>query len=91
MNQAQMNFLRQIADRIPRLFAALQEGNERAEYVLGNRIVAGRQVRLVLLAEVIDPGHNPLATHSTGAQSPVNSEKIADSHVELTLSKDQDQ
>jgi len=65
MNEAQMQFLSLIADRIPRLFAALQEGNQRSEFVLGNRIIAGRQVRLVLLAEVIDPGHNPLATHSS--------------------------
>jgi len=65
MNQMQMQFLYQIADRIPRLFAALQEGNQRSEYVLGKRIIRGRQVRLVLMAEVVDPGHNPLATHSS--------------------------
>jgi len=78
MNQTQMQFLYQIADRIPRLFAALQEGNQRSEYVLGQRIIRGRQVRLVLMAEVVDPGHNPLATHSSTADKKADPHYIAE-------------
>ncbi len=36
----------------------------RAEYHLGSRTLDGRQVTLKLVAEVIDPGDNPLSTHS---------------------------
>ena len=70
MNSAQIAFLKLIADRIPRLMVAIQQGNQHAEYVIGRRIIAGRQVRLVLLAEVVDPGGNPMATHSTPSTSP---------------------
>jgi len=54
---------------IPKLFEAIRLGNVKSEYVLGDRIIGGqqgkRQVRLKLVAEVVDPGANPLATHST--------------------------
>ena len=35
-----------------------------AEYQLGSRMLNGRQVKLSLVAEVCDPGDNPLSTHS---------------------------
>ena len=63
MNPAQQAFLQQIASKIPRLFAAIAAGNVRAEFILGQRVIKGRQVRLKLVAEVVDPGANPLATH----------------------------
>jgi len=62
-------FLDKIAVSIPRLFAAIQDGNERSEYILGTRNIDDRQVRLVLMAEVVDPGGNPLATHSALSRS----------------------
>ncbi len=49
---------------IPKLFDAIRLGNVKSEYVLGDRIIGKRQVRLKLVAEVVDPGSNPLATHS---------------------------
>jgi len=39
-------------------------GNQRSEHILGRRQINGRQVRLILIAEVVDAGANPLATHS---------------------------
>lgn len=35
-----------------------------AEYQLGSRMLNGKQVKLSLVAEVCDPGDNPLSTHS---------------------------
>lgn len=64
MTPAQLQFLASVAEKIPRLFKAIAEGNIRAEYHLGSRTLEGRQVRLILVAEVIDPGDNPLSTHS---------------------------
>ena len=59
----QHRFLASIAEKIPRLFAAIASGNTRAEFVLGTRLLQGRRVRLLLVAEVIEPGGSPLATH----------------------------
>ena len=64
MTPAQMNFLSSIADKIPRLFKSIADGNMHAEYHLGSRMLNGRQVKLSLVAEVCDPGDNPLSTHS---------------------------
>lgn len=63
MNEAQRRFLEGIADRIPRLFEAIGAGNVRAEFIIGLRRVGPRHVRLKLVAEVVDPGANPLGTH----------------------------
>lgn len=58
---------------IPKLFDAIKLGNVKSECVLGDRIIGHRQVRLKLVAEVVDPGSNPLATHSQpSAQSNTN-------------------
>lgn len=63
MNHEQQRFLEQLAQRIPRLFAAISQGNIKSEYIVGTRRIGKREVRLKLVAEVVDPGANPLATH----------------------------
>jgi len=62
---------------IPKLFEAIRAGNVKSEYVLGDRIIGRRQVRLKLVAEVVDPGSNPLATHSQmrSVESPVSNDQ----------------
>jgi len=64
MNSQQQAFLQHIGTLIPKLFDAIRLGNVKSECVLGERIIGRRQVRLKLVAEVVDPGSNPLATHS---------------------------
>ena len=64
MNPQQSAFLEHIAMLIPKLFEAIRLGNVKSECVLGDRIIGKRQVRLKLVAEVVDAGSNPLATHS---------------------------
>ena len=64
MNSQQRAFLEHIGMLIPKLFEAIRLGNVKSECVLGDRIIGNRQVRLKLVAEVVDPGSNPLATHS---------------------------
>lgn len=64
LNAAQRAFLESIATRIPHLLEAIRLGNQRSEYILGRRQIRGRQVRLILVAEVVDAGANPLASHS---------------------------
>lgn len=63
MNKAQLEFLEQLGERIPRLFEAIARGNVKSEFIVGVRTINSRQVRLKLVAEVVDPGSNPLATH----------------------------
>lgn len=63
MNKAQLAFLEQLGERIPRLFEAIARGNVKSEFIVGVRTINSRQVRLKLVAEVVDPGSNPLATH----------------------------
>jgi hypothetical protein len=63
VSEDQQKFLEQLANRIPRLFSAIRDGNTKSEYIIGNRRIDGRQVRLKLVAEVVDPGANPLQTH----------------------------
>jgi len=65
MNQAQRAFLERLAMHIPELFEAIRQGNVKSEYVLGDRRIDQRQVRLKLVVEVVDPGTNPAATHGT--------------------------
>ncbi len=77
LNQGQVNFLRRVAAAIPRLFAALEEGNVKSELILGLRRVRSRQARLKLVAELVDPGNNPLETHGAkdmGRESVVQGE-----------------
>jgi len=60
----QQSFLESIAEKIPRLFAAIESGNSSAEFILGTRVLKGRRVRLSLVAQLIEPGGSPLSTHS---------------------------
>ena len=65
MNDAQHEFLEQLALRIPKLFEAISLGNIKSEYIIGLRRIGQRDVRLKLVAEVVDPGPNPMASHGT--------------------------
>lgn len=69
LDQQQVYFLRRVAASIPRLFAALEEGNVKSELILGLRRVRSRQARLKLVAELVDPGSNPLETHGAREQT----------------------
>ncbi len=64
MNANQQAFLEQIAQLIPKLFDAIKLGNVKSECILGVRVINSRHVRLKLVVEVVDPGANPLDTHS---------------------------
>lgn len=70
MNKAQLEFLEQLGERIPRLFEAIARGNVKSEFIVGVRTINSRQVRLKLVAEVVDPGSNPLATHGQALPLP---------------------
>ena len=65
MNPTQWQWLIEAASRIPSLFESLKQGSIRADTTLGVRVINGRYVRLSLLAEVVDPGANPLASHAS--------------------------
>lgn len=69
LEHRQANFLSKVIEAIPRLFQALEEGNVRAEWILGLRQVRRRQARLKLVAELVDAGDNPLKTHGARNQS----------------------
>ena len=74
----QHRFLASVAEKIPRLFAAIAAGNTRAEFVLGTRLLKGRRVRLLLVAEVIEPGGSPLATHGQTIPADTNDSQSTD-------------
>lgn len=63
LSPTQVKFLQRVVAAIPRLFEALEEGNVKSEWILGLRRVRDRQARLKLVAELVDPGGNPLKTH----------------------------
>ncbi len=65
MNIEQQAFLEKLALRIPRLFDVIRQGNIKSEYIIGIRRIGQRHVRLKIVAEVVDPGINPLSSHST--------------------------
>jgi len=67
VTKEQQKFLERLAERIPRLFEAIRAGNVKSEYIIGIRRIGPKNVRLKLVAEVVDPGANPLKTHSTQA------------------------
>ena len=81
MNNEQQDFLSKLALRIPQLFEVIRQGNVKSEYIIGIRRIGQRQVRLKMVAEVVDPGANPLASHST--MSPVTVTGQEDSGSEL--------
>lgn len=65
MTPKQWQWLIEAANRIPELFSVLEQGNTRADSTLGERVINGRVVRLLLRAEVVDPGTNPLRNHAS--------------------------
>jgi hypothetical protein len=65
MNNEQQAFLEKLSSRIPKLFEVIRQGNIKSEYIIGIRRIGQRQVRLKMVAEVVDAGANPLASHST--------------------------
>ena len=69
VNEQQQKFLEQIAACIPRLFEAIKAGNVKSEFYIGLKRIGNQQVQLKMVAEVLDPGDNPLKTH--GMQAPV--------------------
>ncbi len=71
MNIDQQAFLEKLALRIPRLFDVIRQGNAKSEYIIGIRRINNRDVRLKIVAEVVDPGSKPLASHGMlGADKP---------------------
>ena len=83
----QQKFLEQLALRIPRLFEAIRAGNIKCEYIIGVRRIGHRHVQLKLIAEVVDPGANPLKTH--GMPAPLNVSVQADSVSEHGLESEE--
>jgi len=73
-------FLRRVINAIPRLFEALNEGNVKSEVILGLRRVRSRDARLKLVAELVDPGDNPLKTHGARRSSAESNEQSNDNH-----------
>ena len=65
MNKTQWQWLSDVAGQIPRLFQAIKSGEEEATALLGERVIGGRTVRLTLMAEVVDPGADPLQSHAS--------------------------
>ena len=88
VSDEQQKFLERLALRIPRLFEAISAGNIKCEYIIGVRRIGHRHVQLKLIAEVVDPGANPLKTH--GMQAPlsvsVHADLLPDNSVESELS-----
>lgn len=76
ISDEQQKFLEQLALRIPRLFEAIRAGNVKCEYIIGVRRIGHRHVQLKMIAEVVDPGANPLKTH--GMLAPVKVRVQAD-------------
>jgi len=81
MNDEQQAFLEKLSSRIPRLFEVIRQGNIKSEYIIGVRRIGQRHVRLKMVAEVVDAGANPLASHST--MSTVESSAYSDSLVAI--------
>ena len=65
MNAEQWQWLLDAANRIPVLFGAIEQGNIRADANLGERVINGKHVRLYFVAEVVDPGRDPLESHAS--------------------------
>ena len=65
MINEQQAFLEKLSSRIQRLFEVNRQGNIKSEYIIGIRRIGQRHVRLKMVAEVVDAGANPLASHST--------------------------
>lgn len=66
MNPKQWQWLNRIAAVIPELFKPLDDlSTSRTETTLGIRLIDGKHVKLSLVAEVVDPGRDPLQSHAS--------------------------
>lgn len=65
MSPKQWKWLESVAAHIPGLFRGVESGSEKTTHVIGERIINGRTVRLSLVAQVVDPGTNPLNSHAS--------------------------
>ena len=65
MNAKQWQWLLDVAKRIPRLIGKIEQGSIRADTTLGERVIDGKLVQLSFVAEVVDPGADPLASHAS--------------------------
>lgn len=65
MNPKQWQWLLDVANRIPGLIGKIEQDNVRADTRLGERVIHGKRVRLYFVAEVVDPGADPLASHAS--------------------------
>jgi len=54
MTPKQRAYLESVVAKIPKLFEMIDAGNDRAVFNIGHRTIAGKRVRLRLVAEVID-------------------------------------
>lgn len=61
---------------------ALEEGNVKSELILGLRRIRSRQARLKLVAELVDPGANPLKTHGAKSADAVTDKSATDRRPE---------
>lgn len=65
MTPLQWQWLQSVGSRISGLFADIKAGQSLARHVMGERVINGRTVRLSLVAQVVDPGANPLRSHAS--------------------------
>ena len=65
MNEKQRQWLLDAANRIPGMFDVIEQGQIRADTTLGERVIDGKLARLSFVAEVVDPGADPLASHAS--------------------------
>jgi len=78
MTPEQQLWLEGIAAKVPKLFAAISEGNYNATFIVGTRTINGKLVRLQLVARVVDSGTNPLQSHAS-VNMPQQSSEVQDS------------
>lgn len=65
MNKTQWTWLTSVAAQIPRLFKEIATGKDSSNFVMGERVINNKVVRLSLVAQVVDAGGNPLASHAS--------------------------
>ncbi|MDB4223360.1 hypothetical protein N9850_06280 [Granulosicoccus sp.] len=58
---SQRIWLKSIAQRIPILFKAIAEGQYKASFIIGHRLVDGKACRLYLVAEIVDMSDEAVA------------------------------
>ena len=81
------NFSNSWRCEFPACLRRIRAGNIKCEYIIGVRRIGHRHVQLKLIAEVVDPGANPLKTH--GMPAPLNVSVQADSVPEHDLESEE--